>query len=225
MATQASVMTIRTDEDVQSEVIDELKWDAQVRVTDIGVSVKNGIVTLSGQVDTYAKKWAAQDAAHRVRGVKAVANDIEVHVPTSAERTDTDLASSVFTTLTWDAMIPTDKLDITVTKGWVTLKGEVQYGFQRLAAERAVNRLAGIRGVTNEIEVKAHLVPATIKHDIERALVRNAQTDAHLIKVEAQGSTIILRGAVRSFAEKQAAEQTAWSAPGVTSVDNRITIQ
>jgi len=225
MATQAPVTIVHTDEEIQTDVLEELRWDAQVRSTDIGIAVKRGIVTLTGQVDTYAVKLAAQEAAHRIRGVKAVANDIVVHLPYSAERTDADLAAAVLNTLAWDVVIPTRELEVTVSQGWVTVKGTVDFGFQRLAAEHAIHRLAGVRGVTNSIEVKVAPVPATIRQDIERALVRNAETDAQTITVVVDGSKVTLKGAVHSFAERQSAERTAWSAPGVTSVNNQITIQ
>src|SRR2546430_16817905 len=147
-------VSVRTDEDIQRDVLEELKWDIRVRPNEIGVAVKDGIVTLTGWVDSYLKKISAEEDAHRVPGVKAVVNDIEVRLPGSAERTDADLAKAVLNTLKWDAGIPTDKIDVTVSKGWVTLKGEVEYGFQKRLAERAVERLSGVKGVTNLIVVK-----------------------------------------------------------------------
>jgi osmotically-inducible protein OsmY len=215
---------IRTDEQIQIDVLEELKWDTRVRPNEIGVAVKDGIVTLTGWVDSYLKKMAAEEAAHRVPGVKAVANDIEVRLPGFAERTDTDLAAAVLNALRWDAAIPTGKVDVTVSQGWVTLKGEVEYAFQKRDAERAVRRLSGVKGVSNLIMVKPQVFPSDLKQQIERALVRNAETDARNITIEVEGSKIILRGTVRSYAEKQAAEETAWSAPGVTEVENRIVI-
>jgi osmotically-inducible protein OsmY len=217
-------VSTRTDEQIQADVLEELKWDGRVQPNEIGVAVKDGIVTLTGWVDSYIKKIAAEEAAHRVAGVKAVANDIEVRLPSSAERTDTDLAKAVLNALKWDAAVPTDALEVTVSRGWVTLKGEVEYGFQKRDAERAVHRLSGVKGVTNLIVVKPHLSPTDLKQQIEKALVRNAQTDAEHITVEVQGSKVILRGTVRSYAEKQAAEDTAWAAPGVTEVDNHIVV-
>jgi osmotically-inducible protein OsmY len=217
-------VSTHSDEAIQKDVLDELKWNAYVRPNEIGVSVKAGIVTLTGWVDSYMKKIAAEEAAHRVPGVKAVANDIEVRLLSSDERTDADLAAAVLNALKWDAAIPTGKIDVTVSKGWVTLKGEVEFAFQKRDAERAVQRLTGVKGVTNLITVTSHVSPSELKQQIEKALVRNAQTDASHITVEMQGTKVILRGTVRSFAEKKAAEDTAWSAPGVTDVDNRITI-
>ena len=217
-------ISTRTDEEIQADVLEELKWDTRVRPNEIGVAVKEGIVTLTGWVDSYLKKMAAEDAAHRVQGVKAVANDIEVRLPSFAERTDADLAAAVLNALKWDAFIPADKIDVTVSKGWVTLKGEVEFGFQRRAAERAVRRLSGVKGVSNLITIKPLLSPTDLKQKIEKALVRNAETDARHIMVEAQGSKVILYGTVRSYAEKQEAEDTVWSAPGVSEVDNRIVV-
>ena len=216
---------IRTDEQIQTDVLEELQWDTRVRPNEIGIAVKDGIVTLTSWVDSYLKKIAAQEAAHRVRGVKAVVNDIEVHLPSSAERTDADLVAAVLNALKWDAAIPAGKVDVTVSQGWVTLKGEVDHGFQKRDALRAICRLSGVKGITNLMLVKPRVLPTDLKQQIERALLRNAQTDARTITVEMEGSRVILRGTVRSYAEKQAAEDTAcWSAPGVTEVDNRIVV-
>jgi osmotically-inducible protein OsmY len=215
---------IRTDEEIRSEVIEELKWDPRVQSNEIGVAVKDGIVALTGWVDSYLKKVAAEEAALRVPSVKAVANDIEVRLPAFPERTDADIAAAVLNALRWDAVIPIDKINVTVSQGWVTLKGEVDYYFQKIDAERAARRIAGVKGVTNFITVKPHPLPSDLKQSIEKAFIRNAQTDAKNITVEVQGSKVILRGTVRSYAERQAAEETAWSAPGVTEVDNRIVV-
>ncbi len=217
-------VSTRTDEDIQTDILEELKWNTRVRPNEIGVAVKDGVATLTGWVDSYVKKMAAEEAAHRVPGVKAVANDIEVRLPGSTERTDADLAKAALNALMWEAAISADKLDVTVSKGWVTLKGEVEYGFQKRSAERAVEHLSGVKGVINLITIKPRVSPSDLKHNIEKALLRNAETDAKHITVEVQGSKIILRGTVRSYAEKKAAEDAAWSAPGVSEVENRIVI-
>jgi osmotically-inducible protein OsmY len=224
MATATAVSTSRIDEQIQSDVLAELKWDARVMPNEIGVAVKDGIVTLTGWVDSYSKKWAAEEAAHRVRNVKAVANDIEVRLSSADERTDADIAAAAVRALEWDALLPMDKLDVTVSKGWVTLKGEVEWQYQKQDAERVVRRLTGVKGVTNLIVVKPRVTPSELKQKIEQALIRSAETDAQRITVEVQGSKVILKGTVRTWAEREEAERTAWMAPGVTAVENRITL-
>lgn len=216
----------KSDEAIQRDVLEELEWDPRIVPSEIGVAVKDGVVTLTGWVDSYTKRWAAEEAAHRVRGVVAVANDIEVRLPGAAERTDADIASAAVRALEWDAFVPVERLDVTVSRGWVTLKGEVDWQFQKQDAERVVRRIAGVRGVTNLITVRPRVkpTPTELKKRIEDALVRNAETDAERITVEVQGDTVILKGTVRSWAEKEEAERTAWAAPGVVSVDNRITV-
>ena len=216
----------RTDEQIQRDVLEEFKWDARIQPNEIGVAVKDGVVTLTGSVDSYVKKWAAEDAAHRVRAVKAVANEIEVRLPGSAQRSDTDIAAAVTRALEWNAFLPIEKLDVTVSNGWVTLRGEVEWQYQKAEAERQARRTTGVKGVSNLITVRPRLRPSPeeMKSRIEEALIRSAETVADRISVEVQGDTVILRGTVRSYSEKREAERVAWSAPGVASVDNRIVV-
>jgi osmotically-inducible protein OsmY len=212
----------RTDQETQTDVLAELRWDHRVQANEIGVAVKDGVVTLTGTVDTFLKKWRAEEAARRVSGVVAVANDIAVR--TIGERTDTDIAAAAVYALRWNTSVPPEKIQVTVEKGWVTLKGEVEWQYQKEEVERVVRRLWGVKGVSNLVALKPLASPTDLKKKIEDALVRTAEVDSNNITVEVQGSKAILKGKVRSWAEKQEAERTAWLAPGITSVDNQIKV-
>jgi osmotically-inducible protein OsmY len=222
--TTSTMADAKTDEQIQTDVFAELKWDARVLPNEIGVAVKNGIVTLTGWVDSYVKRWAAEEAAHRVRGVVAVANDLEVRLSSSAERADPDIAAAAVNALKWDAFVPLDQIKVTVSKGWITLEGEVDWQYQKVDAERVVSRLAGVKGVTNFITVRPSVTPQGVKMMIEDALVRSVKTDAKRITVQVQGSKVILKGTVRSWTERDEAERAAWQAPGITEVSNQIAI-
>jgi osmotically-inducible protein OsmY len=218
----ATATSSKTDLKLQQDVMEELTFDPQLQVNEIGVIAIDGVVTLTGWVDSYVKKWRAEEAAHRVRGVRAVANDIEVRL--LSERTDADIAAAAARALTWNAALPADRIKVTVSKGWITLEGDVDWQYQKQEAENAVRRLWGARGVSNLISVKPSAAPTDLKNKIEQALVRSAQLDAQGITVEIQGTTAILKGSVRSWAERQEAQRIAWLAPGITNVDNRITV-
>lgn len=215
---------VKTDSQLKTDVEAELKWDPRVNANEVGVAVKHGVITLTGTVDSYSKRYSAEEAAHRVRGVKAVANDIEVRLLESTARNDSDIAGAAVHALEWDAMVNVEDLDVTVSKGWITLKGTVNWPFEKHDAERVVQRLTGVRGVSNLLTIKPRLAASDLKRNIEQAIVRTAQTDASHIQVAVDGSKVVLTGNVSIFAEKQAAERTAWAAAGVTAVDNRITV-
>jgi len=216
----------RSDADIQRDVLAELSWDARVQASEIGVSVAGGIATLTGWVDSYAKKWAAERAAHRVRGVRAVANDITVRLPGDTGRTDTDIATAASRALEWDSFVPAERVEVTVANGWLTLRGEVEQGFQKRAAERAVRRLTGVRGVTNLVAVRPPepVSEADVEQDIRDALRRRRDIDAERIDVDVADGTVVLSGEVRSWMERDEAERIAWAAPGVGDVEVRLSL-
>ncbi|HHW51229.1 MAG TPA: BON domain-containing protein [Pseudoclavibacter sp.] len=214
-----------TDKDIQQAVLRELEWEPMVKSTEIGVAVKDGIVTLSGFVDSYSKRYNAERAAKRVYGVKAVVNDLEVHLPTSSERTDEDIARAAVRALEDRITVPRDRIKVTVSNGWITLEGEVEWQYEREAANSAVRHLTGVKGVTNLITITPRVSPTEIRTKIEEALRRSAEMDARRIAIETEGSKVILRGRVRSWAERDEAERAAWRAPGVNQVENHITVE
>lgn len=213
---------------LQQEVRQELEWEPSMNASHLGVEVSApGVVTLAGTVATYPEKVIAERTAKRVPGVRAVANDIEVQPIGSRMRNDTDLAQAVLRVLEWDIAVPHEKISVGVHNGWVTLEGEMALPFQRTAAENAVRRLSGVRGVTNQLVLqvgRAPVQPAEVKHRIEAALRRSAEIDARGIQVKAEDSRIILRGMVRTWAEREDAEQAAWGAPGVVSVQDELVV-
>jgi osmotically-inducible protein OsmY len=214
----------KTDEELQRDVRIELLWEPSVTATHIGVSVKDGVVTLTGHVPSYFEKLGAERAAKRVAGVRAVANEIDVKLPDSKKQTDEDIAAAAVRALNSKLFVPADRIKVTVNDGWVTLEGDVKWQFQRNAAERAVRNLRGIKGIRNLIQIRPRVSPAELQSKIEAALKRQAAVDAKRITVEVNGDEVTLRGTVRSWKEREEAERTAWSAPGVRSVNSQIIV-
>ncbi len=216
---------MRPDSDIKRDVEAELRWEPDLDPTDIAVAVKNGVVTLSGFVKGYGQRRAAEAAAKRVAGVLGVANDIEVRLPIIHRRPDPEIARDAVEALRHWLPASHEGVKVTVEDGFLTLEGELEWQYQRHSAEQAVSGLRGVRGVSNLIQLKPKASPSEIKAKIEEALRRSAETDAARVTVETRGGEVILRGTVRSWAERQEAERAAWAAPGVTRVENRIAVE
>ncbi len=214
---------MKTDSELQLDVVDELRWEPGVDATEIGTTVKDGVVTLTGTVDSFAEKWAAEAAVKRVYGVKALAVELEVKLPSESKRTDADIAKAAENALKWDISVP-DGIKVTAEKGFLTLEGQVDWEYQRSAAERAVQCLTGVTGVDNEITIKPTVAPTGIKEKIEAALERDAILDAEQINVQVDGGKVTLSGCVSSWAERDEAECAAWAAPGVNEVKDCIMV-
>ena len=215
---------MKSDTEIERDVREELKWDPDLDATDVAVSVKNGVVTLTGFTRSYTDRLEAELAAKRVSGVHAVANDIEVRLPAIDQRPDPDIARDAVAALKSELPISHDRIKIIVKDGWITLEGAVEWQYQKTSAETAVRRVKGVKGVTNVIAVKPKVEPSELQRKIMEAFKRNAEVDANRITVEAHGSEVILKGTVRSWIEREEAERVAWSAPGITHVEDRIVV-
>lgn len=216
---------MKTDSDLKKDVLTELSWDPLVPEARVGVAVNDGVVTLTGHLDTYAEKVAARRAVERVSGVKAIAIEVDVVPMGIHQRSDTEIATAVEHALGWNTSVPQDRVKVTVEKGWVTLSGELDWNFQRRAVERMVRPLKGVVGITDNIRLKALPIPVNLSNRIQDALTRQAVREARRIEISMDGSVVTLRGHVHSWAERSAAEGATWSAPGVSRVNNQLTIE
>ena len=213
-----------TDKDLKQNVETALEWEPSLDARDIGVAVDAGVVTLRGNVTSYTEKLEAERVTLAVYGVKAVANDLVVHISDILKRTDTEIAHAAVNAIGWHSLIPKDRITVTVTNGWLELHGTADYQYQRDAAYRAVRNLIGVTGITNKVTVKSNLKASDVRAQIEAAFRRSAEVDARRINVAASDGTVILTGNVHSWAERRQAERAAWAAPGVIQVDDRLAI-
>lgn len=213
-----------TDKQLQDNVLAALDWDPSIDAADIGVTVESGVVALRGDISTFAEKAAAERIALAVYGVKAVANDLNVKLGNGFNRTDTEVAQAALSALRWNTVVPHDRITLAVTNGWITLKGEVDWNYQRVAAANVVRDLRGVRGVTNAITVSPHATPGDVRTKIEAALKRSAEVDSRRISIAVTDGKVTLSGNVHSWFERDEARRAAWSAPGVKEVDDRIAV-
>jgi osmotically-inducible protein OsmY len=216
---------MKSKEQLQRDVQDELKWEPSLDEAGIGVSVHDGVVTLNGHAMSYSERSAAEKAAKRVFGVHAVANDLVVKLPSSKERDDTDIAEAALHALRWHTSIPEEQVKVVVSNGWVTVDGEVEWFYQKQAAYDAMRHLTGVKGVSNNINIKPRVNAVQVKDKIEQALRRSAEVDAKQITVDVRDSKVILRGTVRSWAEREDAESAAWAAPGVSDLESHVKVE
>ncbi|MCA6100706.1 BON domain-containing protein [Bradyrhizobium australafricanum] len=215
---------MRSDREIERDVREELNWDPDLDAEDIAISVKDGVVTLAGFTRSYSDRLEAERAAKRVAGVHAVANDIEVRLPSIDQRPDPDIARDAIDSLKAQLPLSHENIKVVVKDGWLTLEGAVEWQYQKTTAENAVRKVKGVKGVTNVISLKPKVEPTDIQRRIQEAFKRNAEVDANRIAVETHGSEVILKGTVRSWIEREEAERVAWSAPGITRVEDRIVV-
>jgi len=214
----------KSDLQLQNDVTAELKWEPSLNATQVGVEVKDGIVTLAGHVDSFAEKWAAESATQRVSGVKGLAVEMEVTLPGSSIRNDADIAHAAENVLQWSTNSPNNAVKVMVENGWVTLTGSVEWDYQRLAAAEAVRYLLGVSGLSDQITLKPKVAGSSVKFEIEAALDRRAKSDAQDISVEVEGGNVTLSGVVNSWNERQLARNSAWGTPGVHNVIDNMTV-
>jgi len=215
---------MKTDIDLQKDVMEELQWDPLLLSTEVGIAVKDGIVTLMGHVNNYGQKLAAENAAKRVKDVKAVAVDIDIKLPLGHERTDADIAAAALNALKWSSFVPEECIKLTVENGRITLEGEVEWQFQKKSATSALKNLIGLQGINNHLKVKPQITPIIVKDVIRKALERRADIEADRIDIITDGGRITLKGNVRSWTEKTAVEQAVWSTPGVIEVKDELRV-
>ncbi|WP_137860627.1 BON domain-containing protein [Variovorax sp. 3P27G3] len=215
---------MKTDTQLRDDIQAELSWDPAFKASDIGVIVKDGVVTLTGHLTSHAEKYAVERAVQRVHGVKAVAVEMTVKLPFGNERTDADIALAAERALEWNVLVPDGKVRPMVEKGWLTLGGEVEWGYQRCAAERAVRDLMGVTGVSNLVKVKPKVSPADVERKIHDALSRQADREASRLSISVSGSQVTLRGTVHSWTERDAVQGAAWATPGVSVVVNDLLV-
>ena len=216
---------MKTDQQLKKDVIAELEWDPAINAAHVGVAVKDGVVTLTGHLDTYAEKYAIERAVLRVRSVRGIAVELDVKLDPNHRRSDSEIAAAAESALKWHSLIPSDRIRVQVEKGWVTLLGEVNWDYQRRETEKAVRTLTGVVGVSNAITLKTAAAPADVAKRIRDAMVRHAENESRQLEVSVDGDTVILRGTVDSWTERATASSAAWSAPGVAKVVNELKIQ
>ena len=215
---------MKTNEELQKDVQDAIKWEPLLNAAEIGVTAKDGVITLTGTVDSYTKKSEAEDAAKNVAGVKAVVEKIDIKFGSTWQKDDNEIAKEVLNAIKWNWEVPDNKVKVKVEDGWVTLEGELHWNYQKEAAKRLVNNQVGVKGVTNKITIKSETHDEIEKEEIESALMRNGSIDNEDIRVKVSGNRVTLNGTVNSFYQRDEAERIAWNAPGVSTVDNELVI-